>query len=40
LSGEPRKRVDALVQRCGGEQVMAIELARPMERQDYALVLA
>jgi glutathione S-transferase len=40
LSGEPRKRFDALVQRCGGQQVMAIELARPMKREDYALVLA
>ncbi len=39
LSGEPRKRFDTLVQRTGGEQVMAIELARPMKRQDYVLVL-
>ena len=40
LSGESRKRFDALVKRTGGEQVMAIELARPMKREDYALVLA
>jgi len=40
LSGEPRRRFDALVQRCGGQQVMAIELARPMKREDYVLVLA
>jgi hypothetical protein len=40
LSGEPRRRFDALVKRTGGEQVMAIELARPMKREDYVLVLA
>jgi hypothetical protein len=40
LSGKPRARLDALVQRCGGEQVMAIEPARPMKRENYALVLA
>jgi glutathione S-transferase len=40
LSGEARARLDALVQRCGGEQVMAIEPARPMKRENYALVLA
>jgi len=40
LSGEPRARFDALVQRTGGEHVMAIALARPMTREDYVLVLA
>jgi len=40
LRGEPRRRFDALVKRTGGDQVMAIELARPMKREDYALVLA
>ena len=40
LSGEPRKRFEALVKRTGGERVMAIELARPMKREDYVLVLA
>lgn len=40
LPGEARKRFEALVKRTGGEQVMAIELARPMKREDYVLVLA
>ncbi|MBI5503346.1 MAG: glutathione S-transferase family protein [Deltaproteobacteria bacterium] len=40
LRGDARARFDALVQRTGGEQVMAIRLARPMKRQDYVLVLA
>jgi glutathione S-transferase len=39
LSGEPRKRFDALVRRTGGEQVLAIQLERPMRREDYVLVL-
>jgi glutathione S-transferase len=39
LSGQARERFDALVQRTGGEQVMAITLARPMKREDYVLVL-
>lgn len=39
LSSEPRRRFDALVQRTGGAQVMAIKLARPMKREDYLLVL-
>jgi glutathione S-transferase len=40
LAGEPKSRFEALVQRTGGERVMAIHLARPMTRQDYVLVLA
>jgi glutathione S-transferase len=39
LNGEARARFDALVKSCGGEQVMAIELARPMKRENYVLVL-
>jgi glutathione S-transferase len=39
LSGEPRRRFDALVRRTGGEDVMAIKLDRPMKREDYVLVL-
>lgn len=39
LTGQARTRFDALVQRTGGEQVMAIKLARPMKREDYVLVL-
>ncbi len=40
LEGEPAARFAALVQRNGGEAMMAIELARPMRRSDYVLVLA
>jgi glutathione S-transferase len=40
LSGEPRARFEALMRRCGGEEVMTIKLARPMKRENYALVLA
>ena len=39
LGSEARQRFDALVERCGGEQVMAIAPARPMKRENYALVL-
>jgi len=39
LTGEARDRFHALVHRTGGEQVMAIRLARPMKRADYLLVL-
>lgn len=40
LTGTARSRFDALLKRTGGEQTMAIELARPMKREDYVLVLA
>jgi len=40
LRGEARERFAALVRRTGGEVAMAIELARPMKREDYVLVLA
>ncbi len=40
LTGEAARRFDALVRRTGGEEVMAIRLARPMMRSDYVLVLA
>lgn len=39
LHGEARARLAALLQRTGGEQVMSIELARPMQRDNYVLVL-
>jgi hypothetical protein len=39
LTGAARTRFDDLAQRCGGEQMMAIRLARPMKRENYALVL-
>jgi glutathione S-transferase len=40
LTGDAKNRFDALVQRTGGERVMAIRLARPMTRRDYVLVTA
>ena len=40
LEGPARERFAALVQRTGGEQVMAIRLARPLKRENYVLVLA
>ncbi len=40
LTGGARARLDALLARTGGEQVMAIQLARPMQRRNYVLVLA
>jgi hypothetical protein len=39
LEGEARARFDALLERTGGAQVMAIRLARPLRRDDYVLVL-
>jgi glutathione S-transferase len=39
LRGEALARFTALVQRTGGEQVMAIRLARPLRRENYVLVL-
>jgi glutathione S-transferase len=39
LDGEARARFDALLQRTGGERVMAIRLARPLKRENYVLVL-
>jgi glutathione S-transferase len=40
LEGPARSRFDSLVGRTGGEHVMDIQLARPMKREDYVLVLA
>jgi len=40
LTGEAASRFDALSCRTGGEDVMAIRLARPMTRHDYVLVVA
>lgn len=40
LSGDALDRWRALLARTGGEQVMALELARSMRRQDNVLVLA
>ena len=40
LSGAARAGLDSLVQRVGGEQVMAIQLARPLRRENHVLVLA
>jgi glutathione S-transferase len=40
LAGSAQERFDALVQRTGGDQVMAIRLARPLRRENYVLVLA
>lgn len=40
LEGDALRRFDALVQRTGGEEMMAITLVRPMKREDYVLVLA
>ena len=39
LGGEAGSRFQALVQRTRGERVMAIRLARPLKRENYALVL-
>jgi glutathione S-transferase len=40
LSGYARTQLDALVRRTGGEQVMAITLARQLKRENYVVVLA
>lgn len=40
LRGEARERWQSLLQRTGGEQTMALELARPMQRENNVLVLA
>ena len=39
LRGDARDRFTALVQRAGGESVMAIKLARPLKRENCVLVL-
>jgi glutathione S-transferase len=39
LGGEALARFTALVQRTGGDKVMAIKLARPLKRENYRLVL-
>lgn len=38
LNGDDRERWHALLARTGGEQVMALELARPMLRENNVLV--
>ena len=40
LAGEAGSRFEALLQRTGGERVMAIRLARSIRRENYVLVLA
>ena len=40
LSGTARVQFDALIQRTGGERVMALTLARPLKRKNYVLVVA
>ena len=40
LEGHALERWNALVQRTGGDEVMALELARPLRREDNVLVLA
>ena len=40
LAGEAGSRFGALLQRTGGERVMAIRLARLIRRENYVLVLA
>jgi glutathione S-transferase len=40
LQGDAHSQFASLVRRTGGEQVMAIRLARPMQREHYLLVLA
>jgi hypothetical protein len=39
LDGDALQRWNALLARTGGERVMALELARPMRREDNVLVL-
>lgn len=39
LEGAARARFTTLLQRVGGERVMAIRLARPLKRENYMLVL-
>jgi hypothetical protein len=39
LTGAAKAQFDALIQRTGGERVMAITLARPLKRENYVLVV-
>lgn len=39
LTGAAKAQFDALIQRTGGERVMAITLARPIKRENYVLVV-
>lgn len=39
LTGGAKAQFDALVRRTGGDRVMAIALARPLERENYVLVV-
>ncbi|MFI5396257.1 MAG: glutathione S-transferase family protein [Candidatus Binatia bacterium] len=39
LTGAAKARFDALIQRTGGERVMALTLARPLKRENYVLVV-
>jgi len=39
LTGAAKAQFDTLIQRTGGERVMAITLARPLKRENYVLVV-
>jgi hypothetical protein len=39
LQGEARARFTDPVHRTGGQQMMSIRLARPLKRENYALLL-
>jgi hypothetical protein len=39
LIGPARRRLDGLLQRLGGQEMMQMRLVRPLVRQDYVLVL-
>jgi glutathione S-transferase len=39
LTGAAKAQFEALIQRTGGERVMAITLARPLKRENYVLVV-
>lgn len=39
LTGAAKARFDALIQRTGGERVLALTLARPLKRENYVLVV-
>ena len=40
LQGDARARFEALAQRLGGTELMAVRLRRPIERHENALVFA
>ena len=39
LTGDARTRLDALLRRTGGQHVMELKLARPIERENFVLVV-